>query len=114
MEVKEVKEKEELPQKQNEQTKIDLNPETALRTVIKALEDTCRGAYTLQEAELANRAVRFFKKQGQMADELDKVMDHKKAIEITIHCLNAGQKAKLFNLDESSLLLFSLGLITDP
>lgn len=96
-----------------EQTKIDLNPEMALKTVIKALEDSCRAGYTLQEAEFANRAVRFFNKQKQMTEEVEKDMNYKKAMDIAIHCLNVGQKAKAFSLDESSLLLYSLGMIKE-
>lgn len=89
-------------------TKKTIDKEFAYKTLSEALNGNARAAFSLPEAELANRCYLFFLGRPQLSEELEKEITKEKVLSLTMELLNLAQSKKLLTLEEASLYLYCL------
>lgn len=98
------------PQPQNQD--FILSVENCTVFIVNLLEHDCKSSFTLEEAEIVNRAVRFFKGLKQLHPDLENKMTKENYYEVLFSACNVAQSRKGFSsLDVSSLVLYSINFL---
>jgi hypothetical protein len=89
-----------------------LSIENCTSFLVNLLEHDCKSSFTLEEAEIVNRAVRFFKGLKQLHPDLENKMTKENYYEVLFSACQVAQGRKGFSsLDVSSLVLYSINFL---
>lgn len=89
-----------------------LSVENCTNFLVNLLEQEGKTSFTLEEAEVVNRAVRHFKGFKQLYPELENKLTKENYYEILFSACNVTQGRKGFSsLDLSSLVLYSINFL---